>query len=117
AASLAISGGARAQPGVAPGSDAAARDAAVRAAIEAERAALLALGELPEEAEEACDRDCLDSVARAYLESVQTGDLSGMVLAQRVRVTEDGRQIQPGEGYWRRGGTLLQHRLNILDED
>ncbi len=89
-------------------------------AIERERQALIELGEYeppPSMAPEACDRMCLDALGRAYLRSLETGDLSELALGRSTRVTENGVQIAPGEGYWRRAGALRQHRLNILDPD
>ena len=98
---------------------AAARAEAVADAVRAEREALAAEGKLEElladSAARDCDRACLDGVARAYLDSVVSHDVSGLVMGHNIRVTEDGQEIQPGEGYWQRAGALRQHRLNILD--
>ena len=63
-----------------------------------------------------CNRACLDSVAKQFLQSVVVHDPSRLKLAPNVRYTEDSVDLKPGQGFWATAGRLRQHRLNLLDE-
>lgn len=63
----------------------------------------------------ACDRACLDAHAQDYLNSLGSGFAHSLDFAETVRITEDGAEIAPGEGFWRRAVEMRQHRLNVLD--
>ncbi len=47
-----------------------------------------------------CDRSCLQSVAESYLKAVVAHDPKLLALDDRVRFTENGQELQPGDGFW-----------------
>jgi hypothetical protein len=48
-----------------------------------------------------CDRDCLKSLADDYIASLVAHDPHKLPLASDVKVVENAKRIQPGEGLWR----------------
>lgn len=49
----------------------------------------------------ACDRACLTGLINTYVDALVAQDHSRLPLAENVRVTEDSRAIQLGEGLWK----------------
>ena len=49
----------------------------------------------------ACDRACLTGLITTYVDALVAQDHSRLPLAENVRVTEDSRAIQLGEGLWK----------------
>jgi hypothetical protein len=47
-----------------------------------------------------CDRLCLQSVADSYLKAVVAHDPKLLNLDEHVRFTEDGQELQLGDGFW-----------------
>jgi hypothetical protein len=47
-----------------------------------------------------CDRTCLQSVADSYLKAVVAHDPKLLNLDEHVRFTEDGQELQLGDGFW-----------------
>jgi len=50
---------------------------------------------------DSCDRDCLKGLADRYLAALVAHDPSKVPLAADVRMVENARRIQPGEGLWK----------------
>lgn len=55
----------------------------------------------PASAAGACDRACLTGLITTYVDALVARDTSRLPLADSVRVTEDSRAIQLGEGLWK----------------
>src|SRR5580698_5200503 len=47
-----------------------------------------------------CDRACLQSVADSYLKAIVAHDPKLLNLDEHVRFTEDGQELQLGDGFW-----------------
>ncbi|HTV80382.1 MAG TPA: hypothetical protein VMF03_19170 [Steroidobacteraceae bacterium] len=47
-----------------------------------------------------CDRPCLQSLADGYLKAVVAHDPKLLSLDEHVRFTENGQELQPGDGFW-----------------
>jgi hypothetical protein len=47
-----------------------------------------------------CDRNCLQSLADGYLKAVVAHDPKLLALDERVRFTENGQELLPGDGFW-----------------
>jgi hypothetical protein len=47
-----------------------------------------------------CDRGCLQGVADSYLKAVVAHDPKLLTLDEHVRFTEDGQELQLGDGFW-----------------
>jgi len=52
-------------------------------------------------ANEPCDRACLNGFVDQYLDAVVAHDPSRLPLAPKARFTEDGQQLELGDGFWR----------------
>jgi hypothetical protein len=64
-----------------------------------------------------CDRACLESFVDRYLDALTAHDPQKLPMTQRVKNTEDGVRIEPGDGLW---GTALAkgtYRLFVTDTD
>jgi len=48
----------------------------------------------------ACDRACLQATADSYLKAVVAHDPKLLTLDEHVRFTEDGQELQLGDGFW-----------------
>ena len=62
-----------------------------------------------------CDRTCLKDVMTKYLDSLVAHDPKKAPLAANVRVTEDAKEIKPGEGFWKTASKLRPFRTDFLD--
>src|SRR5277367_2400344 len=47
-----------------------------------------------------CDRPCLQAAADSYLKAVVAHDPKLLTLDEHVRFTEDGQELQLGDGFW-----------------
>lgn len=47
-----------------------------------------------------CDEVCLNQMAGHYMDSLSAQYVSGALLADDIRMTENGVDVQPGEGIW-----------------
>ncbi len=47
-----------------------------------------------------CDRACLQAAADSYLRAVVAHDPKLLTLDEHVRFTEDGQELQLGDGFW-----------------
>jgi len=64
----------------------------------------------------ACDRDCLTGFMDQYLQAQAVNDVSRLPLAPGVRITENGKVIQPGEGFFARADEP-SYRMEIADPE
>ena len=65
---------------------------------------MVALGVHPSStraADESCDRACLNGFVDRYLDALVAHDPSHLPLAPKVKLTEDGQQLELGDGFWR----------------
>lgn len=63
----------------------------------------------------ACDRACLESLVDRYLEAMAANDPSRVKLAAKVKLTENGAILQPGDGLWRTATGLGSYRFKFSD--
>jgi hypothetical protein len=62
----------------------------------------------------ACDRASLDATINSYFDSLQAHSVSSLALARDVKFTENGVQLEPGEGFWKSAGEVVLAR-DVLD--
>jgi len=62
-----------------------------------------------------CDRTCLAGLLTRYVDALVARDPSGLPLASKVRFTEDGRELQLGEGLWQTVTAKGGFRQDYLD--
>jgi hypothetical protein len=72
-------------------------------------AGAMALMAVPAQAQ-TCTRDSLKTFIASYFKAVETHDLSALPTAPTLRITENGVETRPGEGFVKTGGkaTLLR---------
>ena len=59
-----------------------------------------------------CTRDSLRATIANYFRAVETHDMSALPTAANLRITENGQEIKPGEGFFKTGGkTQLERHL------
>lgn len=64
----------------------------------------------------ACDRACLTGFMDKYLEAQAAHRVAALPLAKTARLTENGVEIKPGEGFFRTAGEPT-YRLDIADPE
>jgi hypothetical protein len=62
-----------------------------------------------------CDRTCLEGFVDRYLAAVVADDPTAAPLAPGVRITEDGQQLEPGDGLWNTLRAVGDYRLVVAD--
>ncbi len=55
----------------------------------------------PAAAAQSCDRSCLADLLSTYVDALVARDPSRLPLAEKVRITEDSRDIRLGDGLWK----------------
>jgi hypothetical protein len=63
----------------------------------------------------ACDRACLTDVMSRYLKALASRDPGSLPLAPGARFTEDGVELQVGDGLWKSTIALGPYRLDFVD--
>ena len=66
-------------------------------------AGAMALMAVPAQAQ-TCTRDALKAMVANYFKAVETHDLSALPTAPNLRITENGVETRPGEGFMKTGG-------------
>jgi hypothetical protein len=66
-------------------------------------------------AAEPCDRACLAGVITQYIDALVAHDPSKLPLAEKVRFTEDGKELKLGEGLWKTVTAKGLFRQDYLD--
>lgn len=64
-----------------------------------------------------CDRACLESFVDSYMEALISHKPAQLPLAQRVKNTEDGVRLDPGDGFWRTATGKGTYRLFNTDTE
>jgi len=62
-----------------------------------------------------CDRACLSGLVTQYIEAIVAHDTARLPLADNVRVTENGREIELGKGAWEQVSGRGTFRHDYLD--
>ena len=62
-----------------------------------------------------CDRGCLEAWVDTYLDAVIADDPSAVRFARNVRFTEDGQQLELGDGLWNTMKAKGSYRLFVTD--
>src|SRR6185503_570341 len=64
---------------------------------------------------QSCDRACLTGLLASYFTAMAAHDPSKLAVADRVRVTEDTREIALGDGLWKNITALRPYRQDFID--
>jgi hypothetical protein len=62
-----------------------------------------------------CDRACLNAIADTYLDAMLKGDVSRLPLADDVKFTENGVEMQVGDGLWNTIDGKRNYNLRVAD--
>lgn len=62
-----------------------------------------------------CDRACLENFVDLYMEALIAHKPAQVALAPRVKNTEDGVRLEPGDGFWRTAQSKGSYRLFNAD--
>ena len=62
-----------------------------------------------------CDRTCLDGFVDKYLEAVVAHDPSQVPVTKFVKFTENGQQLELGDGFWRTATARGKYKLYVDD--
>lgn len=62
-----------------------------------------------------CDRDCLEGFVDRYLDAVIDNDPAAVPLAHNARFTENGQQLEIGDGLWNTMKSKGSYRLFVAD--
>ena len=76
--------------------------------------ALVLLAPRPSAAQ-ACDRTCLTGIVGTYLAAMTAHDPAKVPVADRVRITEDTKEIALGDGLWKNITALRPYRQDFID--
>jgi len=62
-----------------------------------------------------CDRACLESFADQYLDALVAHDPKRLPLSPKLKNTENGQRLDPGDGFWRSATSKGKYRLFVDD--
>ncbi|MGH9496931.1 MAG: hypothetical protein ACRD3B_18185, partial [Candidatus Sulfotelmatobacter sp.] len=62
-----------------------------------------------------CDRACLDGFVDKYLDAVVAHDPSRIAVTKIVKLTENGQQLELGDGFWRTATARGKYKLYVDD--
>jgi hypothetical protein len=62
-----------------------------------------------------CDRACLESFADQYMDALIAHDPQKLPLSPRLKNTENGQRLDPGDGFWRSATGKGKYRLFVDD--
>jgi len=62
-----------------------------------------------------CDRACLESFADQYMDALIAHDPRGLPLSAKLKNTENGQRLDPGDGFWRTATAKGKYRLFVDD--
>jgi hypothetical protein len=63
-----------------------------------------------------CDRSCLAGLLDRFYAAIAAADPAGIAVSSDLRFTQNGRELQLGDGLWRTPLALQAYRLDALDE-
>jgi hypothetical protein len=64
-----------------------------------------------------CDRACLESFVDQYMDALIAHDPKKLPMTTRVKNTEDGVRLDPGDGFWRTALAKGSYRIFVSDTD
>ena len=64
-----------------------------------------------------CNRACLEGFVDQYLDALVAHDSSRLPLAKLAKFTENGQQLEPGDGFWRTATARGAYKFYIDDPD
>jgi hypothetical protein len=62
-----------------------------------------------------CDRACLESFADQYMDALIAHDPKLLPLSTKLKNTENGQRLNPGDGFWRTAAAKGKYRLFVVD--
>jgi hypothetical protein len=62
-----------------------------------------------------CDRACLESFADQYMDALIAHDPKRLPLSAKLKNTENGQRLDPGDGFWRTAAAKGKYRLFVDD--
>jgi hypothetical protein len=62
-----------------------------------------------------CDRACLEAFADQYMDALIAHDPKGLPLSTKLKNTENGQRLNPGDGFWRTATAKGKYRLFVDD--
>src|SRR5689334_8089542 len=68
-------------------------------------------------AQSACDRACLEGFVDQYMDALIAHDPHKLPMTARVKNTEDGVRLDPGDGFWRTALAKGSYRLFVTDTE
>ena len=68
-------------------------------------------------AQSACDRACLERFVDQYLDALIAHNPKALPMAARVKNTEDGVRLDPGDGFWRTAMAKGSYRFFVADTE
>lgn len=80
-------------------------------------AMLAALVAAPGWAQISCDRACLENFVDQYMDALIAHNPKKLPMTPRVKNTEDGVRLDPGDGFWRTALAKGSYRLFVTDTD
>jgi len=80
-------------------------------------AALVVLFAAPGWAQSACDRACLENFVDQYMDALIAHNPKALPMTARVKNTEDGVRLDPGDGFWRSANAKGSYRFFVTDTE
>jgi hypothetical protein len=71
----------------------------------------------PIHAQPPCDRACLESTVDQYMDALVAHDPKLLALSPKLKNTENGQRLDPGDGFWRTATAKGAYRLFVDDPD
>jgi hypothetical protein len=68
-------------------------------------------------AQGACDRGCLEGFVDQYMDALIAHNPKKLPMTARVKNTEDGVRLEPGDGFWRSANGKGSYRLFVADPE
>src|SRR6185503_11959004 len=68
-------------------------------------------------AQSACDRACLENFVDQYMDALIAHNPKVLPMTARVKNTEDGVRLDPGDGFWRTALAKGSYRLFVTDTE
>src|SRR5579871_3497893 len=64
-----------------------------------------------------CDRACLENFVDQYMDALIAHNPKKLPLSARVKNTEDGVRLDPGDGFWRSANAKGSYRFFVTDTE
>jgi hypothetical protein len=79
--------------------------------------ALAVISQMTGWAQSACDRACLENFVDQYMDALIAHNPKALPMTARVKNTEDGVRLDPGDGFWRTALAKGSYRLFVTDTE